>query len=100
MERMTIPTRLVLSGLLNGGEQYGLELAKRTGLRRSTVYAALDRLETEGLVTSRRAEDERNPGRPRHYWQLTGDGQPIAAEAARWLTEHLGMIGREVPASG
>lgn len=97
---MTIPTRMVLAGLLDDGEQYGLQLAKRTGLRRSTVYAALDRLETQGLVASRRAEEENHPGRPRHYWKLTGDGEPVAVDAARWLNERLRTTGGEVPSHG
>lgn len=95
--RMTIPTRLVLAGLLDAGEAYGLELARVTGLRRSTVYAALDRLESNGLVKSRREQlSGRHPGRPRYYWSLDGQGEAVAAEAAHWLADNMptGAIGR------
>ena len=82
--RRTLHTQMVLAELTLG-EDYGLRLAERTGLGRSTVYSILDRLETRGLVRSRRADDETHPGRPRHYWELTGEGARVAADARTWL---------------
>lgn len=51
-------------------------------LQAGTLYAALDRLEAEGLVTP--DHDEVVDGRPRRYYRLTDDGAAaLDAETAR-----------------
>ena len=63
--------------------RYGLELAKRTGLKSGTVYPALGRLENEGWLTSRtEAVDPSQAGRPaRRIYTITNAGVAGAAEA-------------------
>ncbi|MFC3833417.1 PadR family transcriptional regulator [Deinococcus rufus] len=57
-------------------DHYGLELMKRAGLHSGTLYPALIRLETHGLVTSSWEDiDPVAAGRPRRrLYRLTGDG--------------------------
>ncbi|MFC4117507.1 PadR family transcriptional regulator [Nonomuraea zeae] len=51
-------------------------------LRAGTLYAALDRLQAEGLITEDR--EEIVDGRLRRYYRLTEEGgRRLAAEAAR-----------------
>lgn len=96
MERSTVQTRMVLAALLRG-EQYGLEIARRTGLGRSSVYAILDRLQQDGLVRARREEEEDevpHPGRTRYYWRLSGEtSRSVARDAEDWLLDHLPVGG-------
>ncbi|MFI6735630.1 PadR family transcriptional regulator [Nonomuraea sp. NPDC050451] len=55
---------------------------KRARLRAGTLYAALDRLQAEGLVAADR--EEIVDGRARRYYRLTPDGElRLAAEAER-----------------
>jgi PadR family transcriptional regulator, regulatory protein PadR len=65
--------------------RYGLELAKRTGLKSGTVYPALGRLEHEGWLTSAVEDvDPRSAGRPaRRIYTLTNAGMAGATEAAQ-----------------
>jgi len=86
---MREPTFLVLAALADGRKHgYALigEAATlsdgRVKLKVGTLYAALDRLTTEGLVQS--AGDEVVEGRHRRYYELTDAGvSRLAAEAAR-----------------
>ena len=86
---MREPTFLVLAALADGRKHgYALigEAATlsdgRVKLKVGTLYAALDRLTTEGLVQS--AGDEVVEGRHRRYYELTDAGASrLAAEAAR-----------------
>ena len=86
---MREPTFLVLAALADGRKHgYALigEAATlsdgRVKLKVGTLYAALDRLTTEGLVQS--AGDEVVEGRHRRYYELTDAGAlRLAAEAAR-----------------
>lgn len=59
------------------GHQFGLEIMEVTGLTSGTVYPALERLESRGLLKSR-WEDEavaREEARPaRRYFALTTTG--------------------------
>lgn len=70
---------LCLLGLLSEGADYGLGLMTRlqaAGLGETpggTLYPALLRLETTGLVTSRRRASESGP--PRKYFELTDAGR-------------------------
>jgi PadR family transcriptional regulator len=79
IRRLTVPTFQVLSELASqlGGERYGLELCKATGLSSGTLYPILARLEGDGWVTSRWEEPEHQEAehRPRRrYYSLTSDG--------------------------
>lgn len=71
---------LSILGVLAGGRRHGYAILKeaeelsggRVTLRVSSLYAALDRLEKEGLVE--RAGDEAADGRLRRYFALTDAG--------------------------
>jgi DNA-binding PadR family transcriptional regulator len=65
--------------------RYGLELAKRTGLKSGTVYPALGRLEQEGWLTSEVEDvDPKLAKRPaRRIYTLTNAGMAGATQAAR-----------------
>jgi DNA-binding PadR family transcriptional regulator len=83
--RMTIPTQLVLEGLLAEPERelYGVEIGELAQLRSGTVHPILARLEGVGWLTSRWEDiDPQVEGRPpRRYYRLTADGL-LAARAA------------------
>jgi DNA-binding PadR family transcriptional regulator len=83
------PTFLILAALA-AGPRHGYAIITeatqisggRVRLRAGTLYAALDRLCAEGLVTPDR--EEITGGRLRRYYRLTGDGAArLAAEADR-----------------
>lgn len=61
---------------------YGLQLSKRTGIGSATIYAALTRLERDGLLeASWEAVDPAAEGRPRRrLYKLTALGEPAAAK--------------------
>jgi PadR family transcriptional regulator, regulatory protein PadR len=89
MGEMREPTFLVLAALADG-KKHGYALISeasslsdgRVTLKVGTLYAALDRLASEGLVES--AGDEVVDGRHRRYFQLTDVGAArLATEAAR-----------------
>jgi len=83
------PTFLILTALAAGPQHgYGImtdveEISVgRMRLRAGTLYAALDRLETDGLVAQDR--EEVVGGRLRRYYRLTPDGTAVlAAETQR-----------------
>jgi PadR family transcriptional regulator, regulatory protein PadR len=85
---------LLLTIIRLGDEAYGVplsrELAKRRGREISvgSVYAALDRLETKGLVTSSLGEStpERG-GRAKRYFRVTRQGLRAVHETRRVLTK-------------
>ncbi len=76
-----------------GDEAYGvpvsreLEKHRRRDVSVSSVYAALDRLEVKGLITSRLGEatPERG-GRAKRYFQITQEGLRAIRETRRVLT--------------
>jgi DNA-binding PadR family transcriptional regulator len=76
--RVTRPLLLVLQALLEapGGEAWGFELLRLTGLQSGTLYPMLDRLERLGWLTSYWQDaTEVAGGRPRRrYYRLTADG--------------------------
>ena len=83
--RLTIPTQLVLSALLDDPtrERYGGEIAAMAGLASGTVHPILARLEGLGWVESAWEEiDPKQEGRPpRRYYRLTAAGAQRAGEA-------------------
>jgi DNA-binding PadR family transcriptional regulator len=70
------------------GNRFGFDIMDVTGLTSGTVYPALDKLETLGLVTSswedaRVARRDKRP--PRRYFDLTSAGaHALAAGLARY----------------
>lgn len=87
--RVTGPLLKVLGALLvdPARDTYGLELVRATGLKSGTLYPLLDRLEADGLVTSRWEQAEPSKlGRPRRrLYRLTGHG---VHEARQIMLEH------------
>jgi len=90
------PTFLILTALA-AGPQHGYAIMTdvarisddRVRLRAGTLYAALDRLRTDGAVDIDR--EEVVDGRLRRYYRLTPSGtELLAAEAAR-LTAHASV---------
>jgi DNA-binding PadR family transcriptional regulator len=85
---------LLLTIIRLGDEAYGVplsrDLAKRRGREISvgSVYAALDRLETKGLVTSSLGEStpERG-GRAKRYFRVTRQGLRAVHETRKVLTK-------------
>jgi DNA-binding PadR family transcriptional regulator len=86
---MREPTFLVLTALV-AGPQHGYAVIEdvaritdgRVRLRAGTLYAALDRLRSDGLIEVDREEVVQS--RLRRYYRLTGVGeQRLAAESAR-----------------
>jgi len=80
---MTYATATVLQAL-DGGREYGFDIAAATGLRRGTIYPILRRLEEARMVASQwedadPAHDEGRP--PRKYYRLTKAGAQLAVDA-------------------
>jgi DNA-binding PadR family transcriptional regulator len=83
-------TFLILTALA-GGSQHGYGIiqdvgrisADRVRLRAGTLYAALDRLDADGLITVDR--EQIVDGRLRRYYRLTADGRGQLAEEAERL---------------
>ncbi|NUW37906.1 helix-turn-helix transcriptional regulator [Nonomuraea sp. SMC257] len=86
---MQEPTFLILTALAAEAQHgYGIMAdvlrmsGERVRLRAGTLYAALDRLEGEGLVEADR--EEVVDGRARRYYRLTSHGEArLVAEAER-----------------
>jgi len=86
---MQEPTFLILTALAAGAQHgYGImtDVARisdgRVRLRAGTLYAALDRLKADGLVTS--DKEEIVDGRLRRYYRITDEGtQQLAVEVRR-----------------
>lgn len=81
--QLTYPTALVLAAIATG-HGYGFRIADITGLRVSTVYPILRRLEGEVLVESswERTSRARAAARAaRRVYRLTAAGRTAAVEA-------------------
>jgi DNA-binding PadR family transcriptional regulator len=68
-----------------GGYGYGFDVMDATGLPSGTVYPALRRMESAGLIASRwedAAVAQREQRPPRKYYSLTKAGQHVLTEAA------------------
>jgi PadR family transcriptional regulator len=87
---MTEQTLFILASL-GRGELHGYGIARdvedlsegRVTLTAGTLYGALKRLTTEGLIT--RSRELVVEGRRRRYYRLTGAGQTVLAEEAARL---------------
>ena len=93
---LTFATAAILQALA-GGCRHGFEVMDATGLPSGTVYPALRRLESLGLVRSAWEEEAtaHAAGRPRRrYYELTAAGLDAAAVAR----ERFRMPGARGPA--
>lgn len=92
-KHVTLPMLLVLRAMLElDREAYGLEIAKRTRLHRSTCYMMLKRFVKSGYVADR-WEDGAEGRPPRKYYTLVPERR---AEVVALLTER-GIDLPEVP---
>jgi DNA-binding PadR family transcriptional regulator len=73
---LTYTTSLILQMIANG-LSYGFDIIDHTGLPSGTVYPALRRLESAGLVESLwdHKGAEKSGGPPRKYYRLTAPGR-------------------------
>jgi PadR family transcriptional regulator, regulatory protein PadR len=76
-----------------GDEAYGVPVSRELEKHRnrsvsvSSVYAALDRLEGKGLISSRLGEaTQERGGRAKRYFQVTREGLRTISETRRVLT--------------
>ena len=77
-------TALFILQALARGTRFGFEVMDATELPSGTIYPALRRLESLGLVDSAWESDEtaRRAGRPRRrYYELTTEGRARLADA-------------------
>lgn len=75
--RMTYLTGVVLHAIACG-HRYGFDIMDATGIPDGTVYPALRRLTTAGLLESRwedKAEATASQRPPRKYYRLTTEGR-------------------------
>jgi DNA-binding PadR family transcriptional regulator len=80
---LTYPTALVLQAL-SRGFHFGFDIMDATGLPSGTVYPILRRLDREGLLKSaweKQALAQREQRPPRRYYEITGAGETMLAEA-------------------
>ena len=93
VQRLTKPTARVLTLLLEaeGGQAYGLEIAKGAQVGPGTLYPMLTRLESVGWVDSSWEDiDPADEGRPaRRYYTLTAQGRLDA----RAILDDRGTLG-------
>ena len=103
MERrlnLTYTTGIVLS-LIAAGHRYGFDIMDVSGLPDGTVYPALRRLETAGMLSSAWEElDEEIPQKrpPRRYYELTAEGKDMLQRAVdRFPGLHSAPAATDVP---
>ncbi len=88
---MGASTRPIILAILSGGEDYGYNIIQKVkkvsdGTLEWTdgmLYPVLQRMEMDGLVSSRWRVD--GESRPRRYFQITEEGRlALASEMAAW----------------
>lgn len=90
-----LPT-CILQAVAESGEAYGyqiiqaLKAAGFDGLSGGTVYPALNRLETDGLVSSEWRQGDAGPGKK--FYSLTPGGQKRLQQTARDWAQFAGLI--------
>jgi PadR family transcriptional regulator PadR len=99
MENPLTAKGAILAALIRG-KSYGLEIIERVKertkgaivLHEGNVYPALKALEKDGLLKSFEGEPipERG-GRPRRYYELTGEGRRVAMEQRQAVSGLFGM---------
>ncbi len=95
---------LILLGILEGGERYGLEIINevhaRTGgyfeFQEGTLYPALHRLEKVGLLEGEFRENE-GRGPRRKYYRLTPKGVGALEHKSRQWLEFTAAMARVRP---
>jgi len=76
--------------MLAGSEPvWGLKIIKETDRLPGTVYPILERLESQGWVTSSWEVDEARSGPRRRYYALTPAGRAAATETCRAYRRRL-----------
>jgi len=81
LSRHTPATAAVISLLLESTDSvWGLQIAKKTGLKTGTVYPILERLKMAGWITSEWDTDLRRKGARRKYFKLDASAVPYARE--------------------
>jgi DNA-binding PadR family transcriptional regulator len=98
---MTEPTFLILTALA-GEPRHGYAVMEdvrrisdgRVSLRAGTLYAALDRLRSEGLIAVDR--EEVVDSRLRRYYRLTATGAERLAEETEVLRRHANEAARRL----
>jgi DNA-binding PadR family transcriptional regulator len=100
-QSMQEPTFLILTALAAGPQHgYGIMTdvaeisAGRVRLRAGTLYAALDRLGSDGAVAVER--EEVVDGRLRRYYKLTPDGARLLADEAARLQANASTASRRL----
>ncbi|MFC6936137.1 PadR family transcriptional regulator [Actinomadura yumaensis] len=100
---MQEPTFLILTALAEGArhgygiiEDVGRISDGRVRLRAGTLYAALDRLASDGLIAADR--EEVVAGRLRRYYVLTEDGARRLADEAERLARRAEIAARRLAA--
>src|SRR5262245_61749905 len=84
--RLTTPVRLVLDALAQARLDepvWGYRLCEITLLGSATVYPILERLEAAGHLRAHWEEPRPADRPPRRFYELTGTGRELAAEALR-----------------
>ena len=96
---------LAVLAILWPGRLYGLEILKRLdaqaglSIPEGTIYPLLNRMKTEGLVTSEWVEAD--AGHPRKYYSLTDQGRRRVRDmAASWRAFAAGLEGLLAPIEG
>ena len=104
-QSMQEPTFLILTALAAGAQHgYGImsDVARisdgRVRLRAGTLYAALDRLKTDGMVTS--DSEEVVDGRLRRYYRITDEGTAALAAEVRRLRANAAVAASRLGLAG
>ena len=79
-------TAAIILQTVDQGLRYGFDIMDATGLPSGTVYPALRRMETEGLITSRwesekKALSEQRPARK--YYRITRNGSEVLEQSQK-----------------
>jgi PadR family transcriptional regulator PadR len=105
MASMRRPSFLILSALAVGPlhgyaviKEVSRLSADRVRLAAGTLYAALDRLNDEGLVEVDRVETV--DGRLRRYYRLTGPGAAALAAEAEQMRRDAHMVAQRLRGTG
>ena len=79
-------TAALILQTIENGYSYGFDIMDATGLPSGTVYPALRRMETEGLIGSqweseKKAVSEQRP--PRKYYRVTRTGAQVLEQSQK-----------------
>ncbi|GLY76061.1 PadR family transcriptional regulator [Actinoallomurus iriomotensis] len=99
---MSEPTYFILASLLDG-PLHGYAIIKRAEelsggqvrLAVGTLYGALDRLASNGLIAIDR--EEIVDGRPRRYFTITDDGADAVTQEAKRMAQAARIVVRRQP---